>query len=272
VVQIHVDLTSRCLIFCRSRIHDLGIDNPSLWPTKLVLHHLGYENRYTSANHFAAACHLWRRFGRSAPIRWTRWSTFFVVGLLKWFRRAHGAPGSIWHSLLISANLPLVISSSLQLVISVSLEVRLIHWNWYLVLVLLCCHTVTTPISSWTHASRRWKAKLWFLIFGYWFKASIYTQILLITVNSRSQRHLHFILSRLACQNTTPQTNWYQREKCASLKSRPSKSHQKKLSWLRNSSHRHPWKIYGYKCSAPAWNQRINKCKVPTWASWQLSK
>ena len=37
-------------------------------------------------------------------------------------------------------------------------------------------------------------------------EASIYTQTLLITVNSRSQKHLHVILSRLACQNTMPQT------------------------------------------------------------------
>ena len=51
--------------------------------------------------------------------------------------------------------------------------------------------------------------------------ASIYTQTLPITASSRSHKHLHVILSRLACQNTTPQTTWYQRARCASLESRP---------------------------------------------------
>ena len=43
VVQIDVDLMSRCLIFCRNRTDDLGIDRPVLWPTKLVLHRFGYS-------------------------------------------------------------------------------------------------------------------------------------------------------------------------------------------------------------------------------------
>ena len=46
----------------------------------------------------------------------------------------------------------------------------------------------------------------------------------------KSQKHLHVILSRLACQNTTHQTTWYQRARCASLESRPRKSYHKKLS------------------------------------------
>jgi len=58
---------------------------------------------------------------------------------------------------------------------------------------------------------------------------SIYMQILPIIANSRSQKHWHVILSKLAYQNTTPQTNWYQRERCALLESRPRKSHRRNL-------------------------------------------
>jgi len=61
-------------------------------------------------------------------------------------------------------------------------------------------------------------------------EASIYMQTFSITANSRSQKHLHVILSRLACQNIMPQTTWYQRARCASLESRLEKSHQRKLS------------------------------------------
>ena len=39
-------------------------------------------------------------------------------------------------------------------------------------------------------------------------EASICTQTWPITTNSKSQKHLQFILSRLACQNTTHQTTW----------------------------------------------------------------
>ena len=49
-----VDLISRCLIFCWNRTHDLGIDSPALWPTKLVLHRLGYRLKIKS-QHCAAA-------------------------------------------------------------------------------------------------------------------------------------------------------------------------------------------------------------------------
>jgi len=59
---------------------------------------------------------------------------------------------------------------------------------------------------------------------------SIYTQTWLITANSKSQKHLNVILSRLACQNTTMQPTWYQRARCASLESRPRKSDRRKLS------------------------------------------
>jgi len=47
--------------------------------------------------------------------------------------------------------------------------------------------------------------------------ALIYMQILLFITNLRSQKHLHVILSRLAHQNITPQTTWYQAARCALL-------------------------------------------------------
>jgi len=62
------------------------------------------------------------------------------------------------------------------------------------------------------------------------YASSISTPILPITANSRSEKHLHVILSKLACQNTTPRANWYQKERCASIESRPRKYHRRKLS------------------------------------------
>jgi len=59
---------------------------------------------------------------------------------------------------------------------------------------------------------------------------SIYTQTWPIIANSKSQKHWHIILWRLVSQNSTPQTTWYQRASCASLESRPKKSHLRKLS------------------------------------------
>jgi len=107
--------------------------------------------------------------------------------------------------------------------------------------------------------------------------AFIFMPISRITANLKSQKHLHVILSKLAYQNNTPQTMWYQRTRCASLESRPEKSQRRKLFWLWNLSHHHHQKMCTYSCSALAWdlwawNQTPRQDKLLTWASWQLSK
>ena len=68
-------------------------------------------------------------------------------------------------------------SASLQLVTLMSLEI--IRLNWHL----LCCHTTSIPITSWTHAIRRCKTKVWSLDFGYWF------QLFTLTVTIKDYPH-----------------------------------------------------------------------------------
>jgi len=75
VAQIHVDLSCRFFEFCWNRTDDLGINCPALWPTKLVLHRLGF---YSIRNILVALLAV-------APERFKLRPQIFVRGLT-WFR------------------------------------------------------------------------------------------------------------------------------------------------------------------------------------------
>jgi len=99
-------------------------------------------------------------------------------------------------------------------------------------------------------------------------KASIYTQTLLITANSRLQKALAHHSVEIGLPKHYAPTHLVPEGKMHILKKILSKQAVLIVKFILPSS----LKFYRYNCSAPTYIQRLCKCKVPTWASWQLLK